>query len=350
MGGKAKPSPSKYAPIIPALRNLKAKLVTLDRIREVVAQPSVGEAIALLKDTIYGEALSIEDLSKIQKNLIIHYVKILDKIRKITPVEAVPLIDAFRREVEAGDLVILAAISSQSRPLPETVTGEIEDTIAYKIKREPESLSSTARFLESLEGTWASKYSNILKKVAEAGSQAITSWARLLIVASEYSKALESLEPRVSGATAAKVLCPLLNWMIASALIQAKRTGVESKSLEDVLTDVKDCRFRVATAKMVYEREAGVDGMVASINEIVKGVKIDPSKEIVEALEEARVEARKEAVRRANVIFSGYPFHAGIIAAGLVLLKLNVEDMITILHGIALRLPSEDYLPLTVLT
>ncbi len=350
MPRKAKPSPSKYAPIVPKLRSMKARLLTLDRIREAIAQPTIDEAISLLKDTIYGEALVAGDLSRLQKSLIKYYFNFIDKISKNAPGEASPLIEAFKREIEAGDLVILASASSQTTGIPETLTGDIEGTTINLILRESEALTSITRLIESLQGTWASKYVNVLKTVAETGDPSKVTWARLLIVASEYSNALESLELRISRRAAARVLCPLLNWMLAAALIQAKRAGVEAKVLEEVLVDVPSCGFRVGRARLVYERETGVEGVVASISDAVRGVMVDASKDIVDALEEARINARKEAVRRANAVYSGYPFHAGIIAAGIILLKINIEDLLTVLHGIALKLPSEEYLLLTALS
>ena len=347
---RAKPSPSKYAQLVPKLRALKSKLITLDRVREVVAQPSLEEAVSFLKDTIYGEALSSGDLASLQRSLTEFYCSRLDSIAKATPREASPLIEAFKHEVEAGDLVVVAQAVGRGGERPETSTKNIESCEAMKALSEPDALTSTTRFLEVVQGTWASRYQSVLKKVIESRGSPLASWARLVIVAGEYSRALEALEPRVSRRAAARVLCPYLNWMIAASLLQAKREGVEARLLEEVLVNVPSCGFRLSRARLVYEREAGVEGLIASISEAVPGVRIEASKDLVEALESARVEARRESARRASGIFSGFPFHAGILAAGVMLLKFNIEDLVTVLHGVALRLPSEEYLPVTTLS
>ncbi len=347
---KAKPSAPKYAQLVPKLRSMKARLLTMDRLREVIAQPSISEAVSLLKDTIYGDALGPWSLGKIQTNLTKFYCRKIDSIAKITPREAKPLIEAFKHEVEVGDLVVLAIASGRGGERPEVLTEKIESCAVSKILSEPDALTSTTRFLELVQETWASKYIPVLRKAADASSPARASWARLAIISSEYSRALESLEKGISKRNAARVLCPMLNWMLASTLIQAKREGVDAKLIDEILVDVPSCGFKVGKARLVYEREAGVEGIVASIREILPGVRIDPSKEIVESLEDARINARREAFKHATGVFTGYPFHAGILAAGIVLLKFNIEDLITILHGIELKLSSEDYLPLTVLT
>ena len=351
MPGKATPSPSKYAQVVPRLRAILPRLVTLDRVREAVAQPSLEEAVGLLKDTIYGEALAGKDLASIQRNLTGLYCSKLETIAKFTPKEAIPLIEAFKHEVEAGDLVVLAQAAARGGgERPETLTKGIEACEAVRALQEPDALSSITRFLELIQGTWASKYQAVLRRAAESPGGRLASWARLVMVASEYARGLDALDPQVSGKAAARVLCPYLNWMLAAALLQAKREGVEPRLLEEVLVDVPACRFRVARARLVYEREGSVEGLIASIQEAVPGVKIEASKDLVEALEDARVAARRESARRALSVFSGYPFHAGILAAGLVLLKFNIEDLVTVLHGIALRLPSEEYLPVTILS
>ncbi|MCE4619108.1 MAG: V-type ATPase subunit [Desulfurococcales archaeon] len=345
----SKPSPTKYAPITPRMRAILPKLLTSDRVRELVAQPSLEEALSLLKDTIYGEAIKSTTLRGVQRDLAAFYVDYIVRIKSHAPKDSHPLIDAFLHEFEAGDLLTLAVYSStRSGEMPDIVTKSIDACLSSKLAKEPEALVSFTRFLEYLQGTWASRYVNVIRRVAEMGDPTRITWAKLAITAGEYSLALQALDPRLGRPMAAKPICPLLNWTIAAFLIQAKKEGLEARFIDEVLVDVPACGFNVRNAKAAYEREPGPDSLAGVIEEIVKYVKIDVSKDLVEALEEARNNARRKSVQLAKTVFSSYPFHAGLIAAGLTLLKINIEDLLTVLTGISLRLSPEEYLTYTI--
>ncbi|MEB3807090.1 MAG: V-type ATPase subunit [Desulfurococcales archaeon] len=346
----ATPGPSKYATVVPSMRVLKSKLVGRDRIRELVAQPSLEEALSLLKDTVYGEAIKSSDIRGIQRDLYRFYCRTIESIKKKAPKDIHPLLDAFKHEVEAGDIITLAIYSAaRAGEIPELVTGDIGECPAVTVAREPEALVSLQRYLEYLQSTWASKYADLLKRAAEGGDPSRIAWTRLAMVAGEYSRALEELDPRLARPMAAKTLCPILDWTIAAFLVQAKKDGMEPRLIEEVLVDVPTCRFSVSNARTVYEREPGPEGLAGSIDDVVRTVRIDVSKDLVDALEEARIEARKKSLSKAIAVYSSYPFHAGLVAAGLVMFKINLEDLLTVLTGIALRLDPEEYLPSTTL-
>lgn len=345
---QANPSPTKYAAVVPRIRAILPSLITRDRIREIIAQPSLEEALSLLKDTIYGDALKSTSLRGVQRDLAKFYADYVLRLKKHSPKEAHPLMDAFLHELESGDLLTLAVYTAtRTGRTPEIVTSGIEASLPARIVKEPEALVGFTRFQEYLEGTWAGRYTGVLRRVAEEGDPARITWAKLAITAGEYALGLESLDPNLGRKMAAKAICPLLNWTIAAFLVQAKKEGVESRFIESVLVDVPACRFSVREAKAAYEREPGPDSLAGVLDEVLKYVKIDVSKDLVEALEEARANARRQCIDKAKTVFSGYPFHAGLIAAGLILLKINVEDLQTVLAGVALGLDPEEYLGYT---
>lgn len=345
----AKPSPRDYAPLAPIVRAVIPRLVTGERIREITAQPSLEEAVNLLRDTMYGDALKSKTLKGIQRDLATFYAGYALRLKRMAPVDAYPLIDAFLHELEAGDLLGLALYSyTRAGGLPDILTSGVPGSLPARIAGDPEAYASLARLLERLQGSWAERYTGLIRRVAEAGDPSRIPWARVGIVAGEYSRALESLDPRLGKPLAARAVCPLLNWMIAALLIEAKRAGLESRLIEELLVDVPACRFRVKRAREVYEREPGAEALASVAEEVADSVKLDSSKPLPEALEEARAEARRRSARGARSILSSYPFHAGLTAAGLMLVKLNVEDLVTVLTGIALKLVPEEYLPYTV--
>lgn len=347
---KASPSPTKYAPIVPRIRALLPRLISRERARELIAQASIEEALGLLKDTIYGEVVKSTTPRGIQRDLTRFYMEYLSSLKKLSPKEAYPLIDAFIHEVEAGDLLVLAVYTmTRAGEIPDLVTKNIEWSLPATIAREPEALASFSRFLEYLEGTWAGRYSKLIQSVAASDNPARINWARLAITASEYSLALDSLDSRLGKPMAAKPLCPLLNWMIASFLVQAKKDSLEARIIDELLVDVPPCGFRAREARAAYEREPAPESLAGVMDEIVKYVKIDVSKDLVEALEEARARARNISLNKALSVYSSYPFHAGLIAAGIVALKINIEDLTTILSGIYLGLKPEEYMPYTTL-
>ena len=339
---------SEYAVLVPKLRMLKSRLVKEDRIREVIAQPSIEEAAPLLKDSIYQEALQYRDPEQIQATIVRVFYREAARLQRYAPPGAFRLIEAFRRDLESRDLFTAAAMIEAGRSeIISLPTARVPGTLLDKIRQEPEALTSISRLAESLRKTWAYPYLSLAQRLMQEHGASILSWMPLAVSAREYGEALDLLDPRLGKKSAAQVLCPVLEWRLAAAMINAKRLALPTRILDQILADISACRFRWRTARQVYEREPGVDGLMASLREVLPRVKLDPSRDPVEALEEARVAARSRAKQAALSVFHGYPFHAGLLAAGLMLLLLEAEDLSTILTGIGLGLKPEEYVPST---
>jgi len=339
---------SQYAVLVPKLRVLKSRLVREDRVREVIAQPSLEDAVALLKDSVFQEAFQYEDPEHINAGVVRVYYREAGRLARYTPAGARPLLEAFLRDIEARDLFTAAAmIAAGKTEIIGLPTARIPGTLLDRVRQEPEALTGLSRLAESLRRTWAYPYMQLAARLAGEYGSSVLSWMPLAVAAREYSRALALLEPRMGRRLAQEVLCPVVAWRIAAALVNAKRQGVPARLLDALLADAQACGFNWRRARQVYEREPGVDGLMAGLREVLPGVRLDPSKPPVEALEEARAAARSSAKEAGLRVFQGYPFHAGTLAAGLMLLLLEAEDLVTVLTGIRLGLKPEEYLPST---
>ncbi len=344
---KDKPRARDYAVFVPKARTLRARILQEERIREVIAQPGLEEALNLLRDTMYSEALQYKRPDLIQAALIRNYATVIDRLAKATPRQAVPLIEAFRRDLEARDLAAIASSVARGTPVDphDYPMAGVEGSLIHRLVRDQEALGSMQRLVEALRGSWAEEYSQLMLRLSQEGLG--LEWLGLAISAREYSKALSLLDPRMGRKTASRILCPLIKWRITASLIQAKREGIPARHLDHVYADVPDCKVKWRKVRLVYEREPGIEGLVASLREVIPGIQLESSKDIQEALAQARAEARKKAKEEALKAFQGYPFHSGLVAATLTLLLIDLEDLSTILTGLSLGLSPEEYIPST---
>jgi len=339
---------SGYAVLIPKLRVLKSRLVREDRVREVIAQPSLEEAVALLKDSVFSEAFQYEDPEHIHAGTVRMFYREAGRLDRYTPPGARDLLAAFLRDIEARDLFTAAAmIEAGKTEIIGLPTARIPGTLLDRVRQEPEALTGLTRLAESLRRTWAYPYMALAVRLVQEYGPGVLGWMPLAVSAREYSRALSLLEPRMGRRLASQVLCPVVAWRLAAALVNAKRAGVQTRLLDQLFQGVEACGFSWKKARQVYEREPGVDGFMSGIREVLPTVRLDPSRDPVEALEEARAAARQAAREEAFSVFRGYPFHAGTLAAGLMLLLIEAEDLVTILTGIHLGLKPEEYLPST---
>ncbi len=342
-----KASPRLYAQTVPRLRYMLTKLTKEDKVRDVISQPSLEEAAGLLRDTLYGDSIEPGPAWRLQVRILEAHLRLVQRIARTTPPPAQPLALAFQREIEARDAFTAASmIAGGSLELEMLPSARVEGTILYTVRGEQELLSTPARFLEHLRGTWLAPYVDIARSLeGEAGARAYQLAASAAAIG-VYSDPLQGLEARLARRVASAALCPILKWRAASILLEARLAGLQSRSVEVLIPPVPACDIKPARLRAIYEREPTVEGLQGSLRDTL-GVRLDPQKPAREALEEARAHARREARRRALQAFSGYPFHAGLIAAALLLARLEAEDLATILTGIQLRMPPEEYLPST---
>ncbi len=340
MKARDKPSPRAYAYLAPKARVLAARVrAGEDRVREAIAQPSLEEAQGFLKDTLYGEAIEPGPAWRIQARVAEALAAVLDRLARAAPEPARPLARAHLREMEARDaLQALRALQAGDLQLELLPTSRVPGTILYQARQEQEPLTSPQRLRDYLRRTWLNP---ILEAAGEDPRLAETAAAL-----HAHAEALEALNPRRGRPEAARATCPLQAWRTAALTLDARAAGLPARSLEALTPENPTCNITPRQIRAIYEREQTTEALAVALRDTLR-LPLDPSKPPLQALEEARAHARRQAKQAAYTILQGYPFHAGILAAAATLARLEAEDITTVATGLALRLPPDKYIPKT---
>ena len=341
--------PGAYAKVVPRVRALIPRLAGEDRVREILSQPGIEEALGFLRDTVYAEGLQAEPPWLLQARILGALYRRALLLASLSPPEAATLARAFVGEDEARDAFTLLEMLEAGEPrVEELPTAYTEGTLLYRARRDPEIAATTQRLQEYLSETWLAPYLSLAQRLrGELGPYALRV-AGAVAGVSAYLEAIEGLDPRFGAPWASRILCPLLSWRITAILLALKERGAASRTVAQLFPKSRWCRLAPSRIRSVYEREQDPRGLAASIREAAPyAPQIDQSKPLQEALGEARREARARARRAARAVLQSYPFHAGLIAGGLTLLKLDAEDLATVLTGLRLGMDPERILALT---
>ena len=298
---------------------------------------------------MYAEGLQAEPPWLIQARIMGAVYRRAQLIASLSPPEAARLARAFIGDDEARDAFTLLEMLESGEPrIEELPTAYTEGTILYRARRDPELAATTQRLQEYLTGTWLAPYLTLAQKLrGELGPYALRVAGAVAGIA-EFLEAIEALDPRFGAPWASRILCPIISWRVAAILLALKQRGVGARTLAQLLPKSRWCRLAPSRVRSVYEREQDPRGLAASIREAVPHAPpIDQTKPLDEALGEARREARARARKAARAALQSYPFHAGLVAGGLTLLKLDAEDLATVLTGIRLGMDPERILALT---
>ncbi len=328
---------------------MKASLIPVEIYKEMVASPSIDEALAALRDTPYLEVIKSKTPSFIQSGILEVFFDRARRIEKYAPKEALPLVQAFYREEEAKDaLVIMRTVYEGRSELPILPTGSIQGTLAFKVKKEPEVLVSLQRLVELFDRTWFKPYAREAQRLAgELRSSEIFSWYPLVVSIILYSTALDKVSKR-SRRGVERVLCPYLQYKIAGSLSNAKALDLPVRQLDRIYGDLDICGFKWSVFRTAYEREPGVSELLVALRDYMPKLGIDPKKPYQQALEEARKIALKQSLSNSIAAFNGYPFDPALIAASLMLAKIEAFDLTTILTSMSLRLSFDEYKDLII--
>ncbi len=335
-------SPSGYAQLVPKLRFLKAILLPGDTFKELIGAKSVEEATAILRDTPYSEAARAGDPERVQEEVLRVLISRLRRLERYAPAEARPLLQAFYREEEARDLLVLARAVQEGRGsqvrLP---TMGVEGSLLNLISREPEALGSLQRLQELFDKTWVKQYLREATRIAgEAKTGEAYTWYTLALSVLLYVDALKRLDVR-ERLGVEDIVCPFITYRITNALINAKDMGLPMRTLDRVMEKVEICGFKWKEFRAVYEREVDPQSLLASLKEVFAKLLIDTKLHYSEALEAARKAAYKLATAKALAAYASYPFKPAIVAAAGTLAKIEAMDVQAILSGKLMRLPSE---------
>ena len=341
--------PGAYAKVVPRIRALIPKLAGEERVREILSQPGLEEALGFLRDTVYAEGLQAEPPWLIQARIMGALYRRAQLIASLSPPEAARLARAFIGDDEARDAFTLLEMLETGEPrIEELPTAHAEGTILYRARRDPEVVATPQRLQEYLAETWLAPYLALAQRLrGELGPYALRVAGAVAGIAG-YLEAIEKLDPRLGAPWASRILCPLLSWRITAILLALKERGAGSRTVAQLFPKSRWCRLAPSKIRSIYEREQDPRGLAASIREAVPHAPpIDQARDLDEALGEARREARARARRAARASLQSYPFHAGLVAGGLTLLKLDAEDLATVLTGIRLGMDPERILALT---
>ncbi len=343
-------SPQKYARVTPRLRSMYAGLIKPEVFRELISTSNLDDAFSALRDTPYIEAIKAKTPDQIQSGALTVYLERARKIEYYAPKEALALVQAFYREEEAKDaLVIMKAVFEGRSELPMLPTMNVEGSLAYRVRREPESLVSLQRLVEFFEKTWFKPYAREAYRIAtEVKSSDVFLWYPLTLSVLLYSEALRSL-PGMTRREVEKILCPYLLYKLVASILNAKAINIPVRELDKAYGELNVCGFKWRQIRGLYERDPSVQELFVSLRDVLPQVELDTKKDYQQALEEAKRQALRTAYKNSVAAFNGYPFTPALLAAFLMLAKIEAYDLITILTSIALRLGHDEYRGLIVI-
>ncbi len=337
-------SPAAYAKVVPRLRLLKSGLLG-ERVRDL--SPPLLEALSALRDTVYASIAEAKDLSSLERLIAARFFSTVDELIKLSPSEAVEIVRSFALVREAEDLLTLARAVADGSPLPRWLPSmEWSSSELPYLLSEIETSPSITRLPELIrEPLLRSSLSGALQAYAETKSPEAFTWYSLAAQASILSRALEGLEGQDAVETQ-KIVCPLFEERLALAALQAWALRVSPRTLARGLPLRALCGTNVNAIASAYERnvESDVVSLATELLGLLRHVRLE-GKELRDVMASARKTARVSAVRSAAAAFEGYPYTPALIAAGLVLLWVDLDNLRTALLGIGLGLSQQELEP-----
>ncbi len=317
--------PVDYAQAIVVARSIKSRLLRPDVIREATLAKDLGEALIILRESIYPGLGEAKTLTQALTSIWSGYFKTIRYMAKVAPREALNIVLAFEREEDLRDLITVTYRSVSGRPAEERLPSTFyEGTLTYNVMRDPELLTSPQRILEFTEGTWAYKYIDVALKVLKEFKGGVAKlWVTPFLTVKLYNDSMEGLSS-AKKAGLKKLLCPYLEYKLLSSLIMAKQQDIPSKLLDMVMEKTSICNVTMNDLKSSYEREGDPVSLAGELRGLLRNVRVE-GKSVKEILFNSMRSSRQNLRVRALSLMSGYPFNPAFIAASLVLLKLEVE-------------------------
>ena len=336
-------SPADYAKVVPRLRALKARLASDEKFRELATVAKIDDALAIVRETMYSRALEAKTLYGMQERMMAIFWENVSPLRELLPEKSRLVVEAFLRDEELKDLLVILARILQGKPSIWGVpTARIEGTLTRRIASDPEAVASQTGFLEALKGSWARELvEDALQAYRETGDPAAVVWSHTPLSAMAYSQALKSLDPS-DRIGAERILCPIIEYKLVSSLVQAKGMGLEPRVVDRLLSGISQCGIEWRLYRQAYDREPGPLELATSLRELARIVKLD-GRNLEEVMESARRSFRLALKRACMAAYSAYPFTPALAAAGVALLRVNMEDMLAALQSIMLGLKADEY-------
>lgn len=331
---------SGYARVLPYARVVLSRLLTVDRLKEVMQSRSVEEVAAALRDSLYpgaGEARSIEALEEAVWR---GYFSVTAKILEMAPNEAWEPLRFYVEIEEAKDLLVIAQSTSRGSTPPEKLPSyyapESRSLALYKALEsnpgsKPQDVAPDAETARLIEEALAFE-----KQVGVPGA--------LLLY---YARAVRDLALRATASLApsgrrlfSRVICPRVRFILVSTLLEAKAAGIEARHLDPIVGGPRVCGFEWSSIRGVYEREEDYYGLSGSLREYT-GWRLE-GETLGRILESAKAQYKAEAREASEAAVASYPMQPGFLAGVLELVRLEAEDVILLASAVHLSLRPEE--------
>lgn len=337
-------SASRYAKVIPVLRILKGRMLGVERLRELTATASIDDVLSGLRETLYGQAAEARLPERVVQAMYNIYWETVARVAGIAPDEAFDLAMAFVRIDEVSDAIsILYGVVRGSGVRGSYITGSVRGSFTSRVLAEPELASSPQRLVESSPKWLRGILGDAVNAFNSSRDPGTLAYYRPLARARVFYEAIAKLKGR-DFSEASNVLCPLIRSEAASAAIEAAVAGAPGRSLEAAWkVRVEDpCKVGWGRLAEVVSREGDPSSVAAYIKQAMPEMRLE-GKTPLEQAASARSWGRRESRRRAEAAFLGYPFHAGLIASGLLLLRFEFEDLKSVLLATKYKVHPSEY-------
>ncbi|ESQ20625.1 MAG: Archaeal/vacuolar-type H+-ATPase subunit C [uncultured Acidilobus sp. CIS] len=334
-------SPSAYAQVVPRLRVLKAGLLG-PRVKDL--SPPLAEALASLRDTMYSGIAEAKELRLVERKLAQQYFGVVDELEGLAPDEAKGLVRAFAEARETEDLMTLARALAEGLRLPAWLPSlEWSRSSIRDLMPELEASPSLTRLPDLLKGGPLRKtMARALEAFSEVKSPEAFTWYSLSARLAAIQEALEPIGGQ-DRTDAEKVICPLVEEWASLAALQAWALKVNPRTFARALPQRPLCGVQWASLAEAYERNLSEDiaSLITELSKMVRRVKVE-GRSLRDVMSSVRRSARVAAMRSAMAVFEGYPYSPALIAATLLLLTIDVDNLRAALLGIGLGLtPAE---------
>jgi vacuolar-type H+-ATPase subunit C/Vma6 len=322
-----------YAKILPKLRIALSNLAKTDDIRSLALVENFEEALRDASEfkVLKEEKLEARNFSEIERALNRIIVRYSLKLGKIAPEPADKVAKAYLCTYVIGDLlsVFKRIALGASLSLETLVTPGIPGTPLYGM--DEESLEAPKQLLSRIKTSEARKFAaEALEAYQKTGDPGVYDLYQPLIRPVLIQSALQELDMQ-SREAVEQVACPRIVFTLVSGLLYASRTRTPGDMVSTVYSGVNICKFNWNMLRQIYENNSGDPEQLYA--ELKRRFPIFEGRNYIEALKQARSRSLRESRKRSLAQFTGYPFHAGLIAASIELLEHEVRDIRAVLAG-----------------
>ena len=329
-----------YARVVPYARIVLSRLLSVERLKEVMQSRSVEEVAAALRDSLYPGAGEARNVEALEAAVWRGYFDVLSKIKSLAPEEAWRPLRFYVEAEEYKDILLIAQASSRGdaplSSLPSYYAPESRSLMLFKALEEnpgsrPQDVAPDPATAKIIEEALAFE-----KQVGVPGSLLLY-YAKA--VKDSALSAYESM-PAAERRLFSRVTCPRVRYVLVSAMLEAKATGIEARHLDLIMAGPRICGIEWSSIRGVYEREEDYYGLAGSLREYT-GWRLE-GETLGRILESAKTQYKLEARNAAEAAVASYPMQPGFLAGVVELTRLEAEDVVLLSGAVHLRLKPEE--------